>query len=880
MIDKVIKPCAVVPKLLYVVREADKQLNQIVHDMGRPGYVLVSRQMGKTNLLLNAKRNLETDVDCFTYLDVSNLFSDIQSFFRNIVDTILEGKLEGLNLAARQIERSRLKTTGLQAHKEHELELRTILSVVPGKVVICLDEIDALTKVEYSDKVFSQIRSMYFSGRTNFPDFERLTYILSGVADPSELIKNKAISPFNIGAKIYLNDFTLSETVSFVRQSGLVLDQEIISRIYYWTSGNPRVTWDICSELEGRLLSGNKLDVATVDDLIATLYLATFDLPPVDHIRKIVEADREIRSAVIALHYNKAQSLTDKIKDKLYLAGITTPKSTDGAVAFRSRIVSEALSERWLLEVEQMHLSLAERLAKCIADGDYDGAIINYEKALSDEQVITSETYFNAAYAYARLNMHDDAIDTFNVMEVERADGELFYIARYYLGISYLIKLKFPEAVDCFTLCVDDVARPVLGINFYQAAINLSIANFGIIEKTPYNSSSDDIVETIKGALQSVIDADSKVRDASTAAVAAQIKCTAIYQLYRLYAWMGLGQKALKFLGEGFDAAADSSKIRFLIAQLSLTPDREAKKAIVKNAVKLIVLNNWTISISRYANVLLMSKDDCQSVFYQLAIFGLYGEFTSLVNYLRLSEEEQGIKTTQVLYGSAMIAARQKNYEAIYWIANSAVAILSKSEEKDDLRNLISLTLIMPSKEDNADLKKTFINDFLQDDSALPSSDLCAIYCLVREELGSDNFEAALDLVNLGQAGWMRSMNFEEQDDSLWLLGRCILDYMQLLVQMQRRDESVTTERIEQLRRVFLEFESVRLPYFSPRFNEDAAKDLSRLGGLLSDHENKKLATLPRKGNVTVQFLDGSTRSGQLKNLIRFIKSGQAVIVG
>lgn len=879
MIDKVIKPCAVVPKSLYVVREADKQLHQIVHDMGRPGYVLVSRQMGKTNLLLNAKRNLETDVDCFTYLDVSNSFSDIRSFFRNIVDTILEGKLEGLTSAAEEIERARLKTSTLQPHKEHELELRTILSVVPGKMVICLDEIDALTKVEYSDKVFSQIRSMYFSGRTNFPVFERLTYILSGVADPSELIKNKAISPFNIGAKIYLNDFTPSETLSFVQQSGMVLEEDIVSRIYYWTSGNPRVTWDICSELEERLLSGNKLDVSTVDELIATLYLANFDLPPVDHIRKMVEGDREIRSAVISLHYNKGQSLTDKIKDKLYLAGITTPKSTDGSVAFRSRIVSEALSERWLLEVEQIHLSLAERVAACIANSDYDGAIIIYEKALVDEQIITSETYFNAAYAYARLHMHDDAIETFNVMEIDRKDGELFYIARYYLGISYLIKMRYPEAIECFALCVDDAARPVLGINFYQAAINLSIANFGLVEKSTYSSSNDSIVETIKVALQGVIDADSKIREISTAAVAAQINCTAIYQLYRVIAWMGLDQRALDLLSKGFDSAADSSKVRFLIAQLSLTPDLESKKAIVQSAVQLIVLNNWTMSVSRYANVLLMNKDDCQKIFYHLANFNLYGEFTSLVNYLRLSEDDQGIKTTQILYGSAMIAARQRNYQAIYWIANAAVAILSTSEERNDLRSLISLSLIMPSKKDNADLKKTFINDFLQDDSALPSSDLCAIYCLVREELEANNVQAALDLVDLGQVGWMKSIDYEDQEDSLWQLGRCILDYMNLLVKVQGLDDSVTLEGIEQLRRLFLEFEGVRLPYFSPRFNEEAAKDLSRLADLLRDREKQKLATLPRKSVVTIQFLDGSMRSGQLKNMVRFIKSGQAVIL-
>ena len=49
---KVLKPYTIIPTHLYVTRNADKQLRMLVDDMGRPGYVLVSRQMGKTNLLL------------------------------------------------------------------------------------------------------------------------------------------------------------------------------------------------------------------------------------------------------------------------------------------------------------------------------------------------------------------------------------------------------------------------------------------------------------------------------------------------------------------------------------------------------------------------------------------------------------------------------------------------------------------------------------------------------------------------------------------------------------------------------------------------------------------------------------------------------------
>ena len=59
--SKILKPYTIIPPELYIERDADRQVDNIILDMGRPGYVLVSRQMGKTNLILNAKRRLENE---------------------------------------------------------------------------------------------------------------------------------------------------------------------------------------------------------------------------------------------------------------------------------------------------------------------------------------------------------------------------------------------------------------------------------------------------------------------------------------------------------------------------------------------------------------------------------------------------------------------------------------------------------------------------------------------------------------------------------------------------------------------------------------------------------------------------------------------------
>src|SRR4051794_38027578 len=80
----------IVPPSLYVKRSADHQLAEIIEEMGRPGYILVARQMGKTNLLLNMKREQEACGKLVYYFDLSNRFDTVRGFFRNVIDVILE----------------------------------------------------------------------------------------------------------------------------------------------------------------------------------------------------------------------------------------------------------------------------------------------------------------------------------------------------------------------------------------------------------------------------------------------------------------------------------------------------------------------------------------------------------------------------------------------------------------------------------------------------------------------------------------------------------------------------------------------------------------------------------------------------------------------
>ena len=153
--DRILKKYTTIPTQLYVDRGADLQLKKIIEDMQRPGYVLVARQMGKTNLLINAKRNLESNKRLFAYVDLSNLYENERDCYRNIINTIIELNREIFEQIENKI--TEIRSKDLPPHNEYLRSLVLILNQFLGDLIIILDEIDALKSVEYSDNIFAQI---------------------------------------------------------------------------------------------------------------------------------------------------------------------------------------------------------------------------------------------------------------------------------------------------------------------------------------------------------------------------------------------------------------------------------------------------------------------------------------------------------------------------------------------------------------------------------------------------------------------------------------------------------------------------------------------------------------------------------------------------
>lgn len=655
--EKILKKYKTIPDHLYVKRNADKQLKMIIEEMESPGYVLVARQMGKTNLLFHAKRTLENENRIFVYVDLSSLFEYERDCYQNIIDNIIEQ-----HEVIFEIKESRIKEIrdqNLPPNKEYSRSLRALLKHFNGDLIIVLDEIDALRSVEYSDNIFAQIRSSYFN-RTSFPEYSKLTYLLSGVIDPSDLIKDKNKSPFNIGEKIYLDDFTYEEYQDFISKSQLKVSDDIIDEIFSWTNGNPRLTYDICSEVENIIIDEKLLTTKSVETLIEQKYLIDYDIPPVDHIRERVMSNSSIKKAVKLLQENK-NNITDQIKRKLYLYGIIGALGSNN-LTIKNKIIKQALSLDWIKQLS----NIFDDGLSFYVNKNYKDAIVIFKEILNDKNDNFDENtiedcnyYLGRSYHY--LREFEDAIPflTYNYKN-EKYKRNAFSI----LGSCKLL-LDFDSAIEIFEQVIDEKiddwahlnALLSMGINIMQKDEDRALNIFIDLEKSTMRINNTDEKDLL------------------------QIRTLSLYYQYILQRNKNSLKEAKEALENSLKYASVGDSLWLLYQLFQMKNDNKLKEELISKIIEHKII----FSKERIYPITFVELDLYE---YIDLVFDDKNLFEKIVNY-SLLEVYKGKKNRDQLLYDVGYASKQNNIKYFEIIRNNLM------EEKNILyikstRNLAS----------------------------------------------------------------------------------------------------------------------------------------------------------------------------------------------
>lgn len=223
---------------MYVERSADHELRSALQQRHSVVLLKGSRQCGKSSLLA---RGLEQAREAGVRVVLTDLqaLSELQfATMDSLLRALAESVAEQLGLEA-ELERGWDLRRGPNLRFSALLR-REILRPDLPPLVWGLDEADRLFAHDHGMELFALFRSWH-NERALHPEtpWTRLTLVIAYSTEADLFIRDPSLSPFNVGTRVEIDDFTREQVHELHLRYGAPLTSEGLERLYELLNGHP-----------------------------------------------------------------------------------------------------------------------------------------------------------------------------------------------------------------------------------------------------------------------------------------------------------------------------------------------------------------------------------------------------------------------------------------------------------------------------------------------------------------------------------------------------------------------------------------------------------------------------------------------------------------
>ncbi len=306
--------------LSYIEREADRSLLRQIEINQRYPYLLAPRQSGKSSLIVHIINKLNSHEFKSIFIDLSVFPKSCLDSYDEFLEEFIKNILSILEISCDQ-----------QKKEDLDKILKKITFFFPKRIIIFVDEIDALLEASFKDNFFALIRSL-FNKRAFDEDFKKIQFVLAGAALPNQLISKDNISPFNIGIPIKLNDLSLeqvSQMVECLYSSSWKVPISIVSELYTYTKGSVyllQLALEKLWELVAYKQEVEEINLITVREIIIEIIQEAPNNVHFVNIHSRISSKPELVKAFQDMLEHRP--IAKDYIQALQMAGITTDRST------------------------------------------------------------------------------------------------------------------------------------------------------------------------------------------------------------------------------------------------------------------------------------------------------------------------------------------------------------------------------------------------------------------------------------------------------------------------------------------------------------------------------------------------------------------------